>query len=70
MLTNAAREPSGTLFDKAAEGLRPVEREKLREAWPLMRTTQQLAAHERTTQTLKQTEQLRLAQRQGMAWKQ
>ncbi|MBE1206218.1 Ti-type conjugative transfer relaxase TraA [Aminobacter carboxidus] len=69
-LTNAAREPSGTLFDKAAEGLRPVEREKLREAWPVMRAAQQIAAHEVTTQTLKQTEQLRLVQRQGMAWKQ
>jgi Ti-type conjugative transfer relaxase TraA len=69
LLGNAAREPSGALFDKAAEGLRAVEREKLRQAWPVMRAAQQLAAHERTAQTLKETEQLRLAQREGLAWK-
>lgn len=69
LLTHAAREASGSLFDKAAEGLRPVEREKLRQAWPVMRAAQQIAAHERTTQTLTQVEQLRLAQRQGLAWK-
>ncbi|MBT1157107.1 Ti-type conjugative transfer relaxase TraA [Aminobacter anthyllidis] len=69
LLTNAAREPSGTVFDTAAEGLRPGEREKLRQAWPVMRAAQQIAAYERTSQTLKQTEQLRMAQRQGLVWK-
>lgn len=69
LLGNAAREASGSLFDKAAEGLRAGEREKLRQAWPVMRAAQQIAAHERTTQALTQVEQLRLAQRQGLAWK-
>ncbi|MEO5755759.1 MAG: Ti-type conjugative transfer relaxase TraA [Mesorhizobium sp.] len=70
LLINAAREPSGKMFDKAAEGLAPGERQKLAEAWPVMRTAQQLAAHERTTETLKQTENLRLSQRQNPVLKQ
>ncbi|RUV46919.1 Dtr system oriT relaxase, partial [Mesorhizobium sp. M5C.F.Ca.IN.020.29.1.1] len=70
LLTNAAREPSGKVFDKAAEGLTPRERQKLAEAWPVMRTAQQLAAHERTAETLKTTESLRQTQRQTPAMKQ
>ncbi|GLS35009.1 conjugal transfer protein TraA [Mesorhizobium tianshanense] len=70
LLTNAAREPSGRLFDKAAEGLAAGERQKLADAWPVMRTAQQLAAHERTAETLKQTESLRQTQRQTPVLKQ
>ena len=70
MLTNAAREPSGKLFDKLSEGMQPEQKERLKEAWPIMRTAQQLAAHERTIQTLRQAEDLRLAQRQTPAMKQ
>ncbi|RWJ58464.1 MAG: conjugal transfer protein TraA, partial [Mesorhizobium sp.] len=64
LLTNAAREPSGKVFQKAAEGLAPGERQKLAQAWPVMRTAQQLAAHERTAETLKQSEGLRQTERQ------
>ena len=70
LLTNAAREPSGKLFDKLSEGMQPEEKERLKEAWPVMRTAQQLAAHERTTETLRQVEELRLAQRQTPVVKQ
>ncbi|MBB3237067.1 hypothetical protein FHS20_003964 [Phyllobacterium endophyticum] len=63
-LTNVAREPAGKLFDTLSEGLCPAEKEKLAKAWPLMRTGQLLAAQERTAETLKQIETLRLAQRQ------
>ncbi len=69
LLVNAARAPSGSIFDKAAEGLSTTEREKLVKAWPVMRASQQLAAHERTAETLKQTEKLHLAQRQIQALK-
>ena len=65
LLINAAREPSGPLFEKLADGLQPQEREELRQAWPVMRTAQQLAAHERTAETLKQTEELRHTERQS-----
>lgn len=70
LLTNSARDPAGKLFEKAADGLRPVEKQKLAQAWPVMRTAQQLAAHERTVETLKQTENLRLTQRQNQVLKQ
>ncbi|KAB2723430.1 Ti-type conjugative transfer relaxase TraA [Brucella intermedia] len=70
LLTNAAREPSGKLFEKLAQGLAPQERERLVEAWPVMRAAQQLAAHERTTAALKQGEKLRLSQRQTPVIKQ
>lgn len=70
LLTNAARKPAGQLFDKLAEGLQSQEKERLKEAWPVMRTAQQLAAHERTTAVLKQAEDLRLSQRQAPVLKQ
>ncbi|MEP7453368.1 hypothetical protein [Phyllobacterium sp. SB3] len=62
LLMNAARHASGSIFDKAAQGLGPLERGKLVKAWPLMRTVQQLASHERTAKTLRQTESLHLSQ--------
>ncbi|WP_426137328.1 Ti-type conjugative transfer relaxase TraA [Phyllobacterium sp. SL163] len=64
LLSNSAQAPDGPLFDKMASGLQPAEKESLKEAWPVMRTAQQLAAHERTTATLKQVEDIRLSQRQ------
>lgn len=70
LLTNAARNPAGQLFDKLAEGLQPQEKERLKEAWPVMRTAQQIAAHERTAATLKQAEDLALSQRQTPVMKQ
>ncbi|NSY99631.1 Ti-type conjugative transfer relaxase TraA [Agrobacterium tumefaciens] len=70
LLTNAAREPSGSLFEKLADGLQRQEREELKQAWPVMRTAQRLAAHERTVETLKQAEEMRQAQRQSPVMKQ
>ncbi|MBO9136745.1 Ti-type conjugative transfer relaxase TraA (plasmid) [Rhizobium sp. B230/85] len=70
LLANSARTPDGQLFDKLSEGLAPQEKARLKEAWPVMRTAQQLAAHERTVTTLKQVEDLKLAQRQTPVIKQ
>ncbi|MBB5536267.1 Ti-type conjugative transfer relaxase TraA [Rhizobium giardinii] len=70
LLSSSAQKPEGQLFEKLAAGLKPEEKDSLKEAWPVMRTAQQLAAHERTTTTLKQVEELRLAQRQTPALKQ
>jgi hypothetical protein len=69
LLPNGALEPHGPAFEKAANGLSPAEREKLVAAWPLLRATQQLAAHQRTTEALKKTEALRQSQRQSQALK-
>lgn len=65
LLTNAARDPNGMVFERAALGLKPAEREKLAVVWSILRAAQQLAAHERTTEALKQTAAARLAQNQG-----
>ncbi|WEZ86216.1 Ti-type conjugative transfer relaxase TraA (plasmid) [Rhizobium sp. 32-5/1] len=70
LLANSARNPQGQLFDKLSEGLAPQEKERLKEAWPVMRTAQQLAAHERTVQSLRQAENIRLTQRQSSVLKQ
>ena len=70
LLANSAREPFGKLFDKLSEGMRPEEKERLKEAWSVMRTAQQLAAHERTTEALRQIEELHQAQRQTPVLKQ
>ena len=70
LLTDAARGPSGPAFDKAAEGMVPDARQKLATAWPLLRASQQLAAHERTQQALKESEALRQTQRQSQGLKQ
>nr|WP_236775872.1 Ti-type conjugative transfer relaxase TraA [Agrobacterium tumefaciens] len=70
LLSNAAREPSGRLYEKLAEGMKPEQKEQLKQAWPVMRTAQQLAAHERTVQSLKLAEEHRLTQRQTPVLKQ
>lgn len=70
LLSNAAQEPSGTLYEKLSEGMKPEQKEQLKQAWPIMRTAQQLAAHERTVQSLKQAEEQRLTQRQAPVLKQ
>ncbi|EHH03546.1 Dtr system oriT relaxase [Agrobacterium tumefaciens CCNWGS0286] len=70
LLSNAAREPTGTLYEKLSEGMKPEQKEELKQAWPVMRTAQQLAAHERTAQSLRQAEEQRLAQRQTPVLKQ
>ncbi|WP_144578810.1 Ti-type conjugative transfer relaxase TraA [Agrobacterium sp. DE0009] len=70
LLSNAARDPSGTLYDKLSDGMKPEQKEQLKQAWPIMRTAQQLAAHERTVQSLKQAEEQRLTQRQAPVLKQ
>jgi Ti-type conjugative transfer relaxase TraA len=70
LLSNAAREPSGKLYETLSEGMKPEQKEQLKHAWPVMRTAQQLAAHERTVQSLRQAEEQRLTQRQTPVLKQ
>ncbi|NDW07938.1 hypothetical protein GTK09_26445 [Jiella sp. 40Bstr34] len=65
-----AKEPKGRVFEKAAAGLAPAEREKLAESWPLMRTGQQVAAQERTQVALKEADAMRQSQRQSQTVKQ
>ncbi len=70
LLSNTAKEASGSAFDKAAHGMTQGEREKLAAAWPVMRAGQQLAAQQRTQQALKASEALRQAQTKSQGIKQ
>jgi BID domain of Bartonella effector protein (Bep) len=69
LLGNGAMDTGGPAFKAASAGLLPAEQQKLASAWPVMRTAQQLAAHERMVAALKQTEALRQTQRQGQVLK-
>jgi Ti-type conjugative transfer relaxase TraA len=69
LLGNAAMDTGGPAFKAASVSLAPAEQQKLASAWPSMRAAQQLAAHERTTAALKETEALRQTQRQGQVLK-
>jgi hypothetical protein len=70
LLASAARNPSGRFFDRLAEGIQPREKERLKQAWPVLRAAQQLATHELTTVTLKRVEHLRLSQPRARVMKQ
>ncbi len=69
LLGNGAMDTGGPAFKTASADLAPAEQQRLASAWPVMRAAQQLAAHERTTEALKQTEALRQTQRQGQVLK-
>ncbi|UXT61447.1 Ti-type conjugative transfer relaxase TraA (plasmid) [Agrobacterium fabrum] len=64
LLSNAAREPSGKIFEELSKGMKPEQKQQLKQAWPVIRTAQQLAAHEHIGQSLRQAEEQRLTQRQ------
>ncbi|MEP9369956.1 Ti-type conjugative transfer relaxase TraA [Xanthobacter sp. VNH20] len=61
-LSNAAQVPDGPAFERLAAGMAREQREQLATAWPTIRAGQQLAAHERTEQALRQAEAQRLNQ--------
>ncbi|NLR97320.1 Ti-type conjugative transfer relaxase TraA [Rhizobium sp. P38BS-XIX] len=70
LLSKAAREPSGKLYEELSKGMKPEQKVELKQAWPVMRAAQQLSAHERTVQSLSQAEEQRLTQRQAPVQKQ
>ncbi|AHK45834.1 conjugal transfer protein TraA [Ensifer adhaerens OV14] len=65
----AARDENGKTFDKLTSGMTVNQKAEMRAAWSLLRTIQQLAAHERTTLALKQSEALRHSKNQGLSLK-
>ncbi|HCL66060.1 MAG TPA: Ti-type conjugative transfer relaxase TraA [Rhizobium sp.] len=56
----AARNADGQAFQTIAAAMTPAQKVELQSAWPVLRTVQQLAAHERTVEGLKQAETLHL----------
>ena len=65
----AAKDANGEAFHKMTAGMNPGQKSEVQSAWNSMRTVQQLSAHERTTEALKQTEAMRQTQTKGLTLK-
>ncbi|MCQ4632726.1 Ti-type conjugative transfer relaxase TraA [Shinella sp. CPCC 100929] len=65
----AAKETSGESFKTVTSGMTPAQRSEVQSAWQSMRTVQQLAAHERAVEGLKQAQTLRQSQTKGLSLK-
>ncbi|MBX5173539.1 Ti-type conjugative transfer relaxase TraA [Rhizobium sp. NZLR1b] len=65
----AAKDTDGKTFDTVTAGMTSGQKAEVRSAWNSMRTVQQLAAHERTTEALKQAETMRQTKSQGLSLK-
>ncbi|MBO9126415.1 MULTISPECIES: Ti-type conjugative transfer relaxase TraA [unclassified Rhizobium] len=65
----AAKDTSGKTFETVTAGMTAGQKAEVQSAWNSMRTVQQLAAHERTTEALKQAETMRQTKSQGLSLK-
>lgn len=65
----AAKDTSGKTFETVTAGMTAGQKAEVQSAWNSMRTVQQLGAHERTTEALKQAETLRQTKSQGLSLK-
>jgi Ti-type conjugative transfer relaxase TraA len=65
----AAKDANGKTFETVTSGMTAGQKAEMQTAWPSMRTVQQLAAHERTTEALKQAETLRQTKSAGLSLK-
>ncbi|TWB47472.1 plasmid mobilization system relaxase [Rhizobium sp. ERR 922] len=63
----AAKDTNGETFKTVTGGMNSAQKEEVQSAWSLMRAAQQLSAHERTVEALKQAETLRQSKTQGMS---
>lgn len=65
----AAKDSSGQTFNAITGAMTAGQKAEVQSAWNSMRTVQQLAAHERTTEALKQAESLCQKKSQGISLK-
>ncbi len=65
----AAKDTNGETFKTITAGMNPGPKAEVQSAWNTMRTVQQLNAHERTIEALKQAETLRQTKSQGLSLK-
>jgi Ti-type conjugative transfer relaxase TraA len=63
LLGGAAQKLDGPVYKALAADLPAAEKRNLAEAWPMLRAAQQLAAHERTAQAMKQAGAVTLSKR-------
>lgn len=69
LLPLAAKDASGETYRSITAGMNPGQKGEVQSAWSLMRTSQQLAAHERSVNAAKQAEALRQTKSQGLSLK-
>jgi hypothetical protein len=65
----AAKDTDGKTFETVTAGMTDGQKAEVQSTWNSMRTVQQLAAYERTTEALKQAETLRQTKSQGLSLK-
>lgn len=69
LLRLAARDADGEIYRSVTSDMNAGQKAEIRSAWGLMRTSQQLAAHERSANGAKQAETLRQTKTQGLSLK-
>lgn len=65
----AAKDTNAETFRTITAGMKPGQKAEVQLAWNMMRTVQQLSAHKRTVEALKQAETLRQTKSQGLSLK-
>lgn len=64
-----AKDAGGDAFKSVTRGMNEVQKSEVQTAWNSMRTVQQLSAHERAAEGIKQAESLRQTQAKGLSLK-
>lgn len=64
-----AKEAKGKTYDAVTAGMTSAQKAEVQTAWNSLRTIQQLAAHERTVEGVKQAQSLRQTKSQGLSLK-
>ncbi|MDI7861916.1 Ti-type conjugative transfer relaxase TraA [Rhizobiaceae bacterium n13] len=65
----AAKNADGEAFQRVTAGMNATQKSEIQQAWNLMRTVQQLSAHERSATALKASEAMRQTKAQGLVLK-
>ncbi|MCD2175105.1 Ti-type conjugative transfer relaxase TraA [Rhizobium sp. C4] len=69
LLPLAAKDPDGETFRSVTAGMTTGQKAEVQTAWSMMRTSQQLAAHERSVNAARQSEALRQTKTEGLSLK-
>jgi Ti-type conjugative transfer relaxase TraA len=69
LLPLAAKDTEGETFRSVTAGMTPGQKAEVQTAWSMMRTSQQLAAHERIVNVARQSETVRQTKAEGLSLK-
>jgi Ti-type conjugative transfer relaxase TraA len=65
----ASKDANGETYKSVTSGMNSAQKTEVQTAWNSMRTIQQLSAHKRTTEAIKQAETMRQTKSQGLSLK-